>query len=168
MLGIITWSIVISLNFQDSYVNTPISSFQKSYEAMLAGKWSLAKELLAEMKRSNTKIDSSSLSRLVELSQSSIYNANVLTGLRLFKEYGVDFQKGDGHLLTIAAVHDKWGQVTERLLQYGADPNKPWVNYANNRMAFTPLAYAAMGPISFISLKIIVSSELFVMTGGSL
>ncbi len=150
------WSIVLSMNSQVGFGNPEISECQKSYEAMLAGKWDIAKQLLADMKKRNIKIDPNSLSGFVEMSQSTIFNAKVLTGLRLFKEYGVDFREDNGQLLFIVANHDKWGQVTERLLQYGADPNKPWENSKNRRIAFTPLASAAMGHDNLVQAKLLL------------
>ena len=58
MLGMFGWSIVLSMNSQVGFGNPEISECQKSYEAMLAGKWDIAKQLLADMKKRNIKADS--------------------------------------------------------------------------------------------------------------
>ena len=129
---------------------------QDALDAMIVGHWDRAKLILQNMRKSGQKVDVKKLASFVEMSQSSIYNANVLTGLKICKEFGAEFNKDEGELLPIVVVHDKWGQVTERLLQYGADPNKTWVNVANRHSAFTPLAFAAMGTKTIVQAKLLL------------
>ena len=116
-----------------------------AFGAMAHGRWDRARFLLDQLTDGKKKkVHIFYVQGLVEWAQSSQYNANVLTGIRWCKEYGANFKEDDGSVLYTAIVCDKWGEVFERLLQYGCDPNKPWVNRQNMNYSVTPLA-AAIG-----------------------
>jgi len=63
------------------------------------------------------------LSTFVALCRSSSWYGKVLTGVRLCFERGADPNALQASSLRIAAYHDKYGKVVERLLKYGAKPN---------------------------------------------
>lgn len=93
--------------------------------AILAGRWERAKELLAEIRAAKTGLGDGSMASLMDGGRigADNYYANILTGIRLYKEAGASPNEANGKALYLAAEGDKYGQITERLLQYGADPN---------------------------------------------
>lgn len=96
--------------------------------AILAGRWERVKELLAERKAEKTGLGDGSMASLMDggYIQADNYYANILTGIRLYKEAGAGPNEANGKALYLAAAGDKHGQIIERLLQYGADPNHRW------------------------------------------
>ncbi|MEI7986779.1 MAG: ankyrin repeat domain-containing protein [Armatimonadota bacterium] len=116
-----------------------------AFGAMAHGRWDRARYLLDQLTDGKKKkVNIFYVQALCEWAQSSQYNANVLTGIRWCKEYGANFKEDDGYVLVTAINCDKWGEVVERLLQYGCDPNKPWVNRRNMNFSRTPL-FASIG-----------------------
>ena len=93
--------------------------------AILAGRWDRAKELLAEVKAEKKGLGNGSMASLMDGGYigADNYYANILTGIRLYKEAGANPNEANGKALYLAAAGDKHGQIIERLLQYGADPN---------------------------------------------
>ncbi len=96
--------------------------------AILAGRWERAKELLAEIKAEKKGLGDGSMASLMDGGYigADNYYANILTGIRLYKEAGASPNEANGRALNLAATGDRYGQITERLLQYGADPNHRW------------------------------------------
>ena len=134
-----------------------------AFGAMAHGRWDRARFLLDQLTDGKKKkVNIFYVQALCEWAQSSQYNANVLTGIRWCKEYGANFKEDDGYVLVTAIYCDKWGEVVERLLQYGCDPNKPWVNRQNLNHSVTPLA-AANGSTKILKmlLKFGASTEKY-------
>ena len=96
--------------------------------AILAGRWERVKELLPERKAGKTGLGDGSMASLMDggYIQADNYYANILTGIGLYKEAGASPNEANGKALYLAAAGDKHGQIIERLLQYGADPNHRW------------------------------------------
>ncbi len=97
--------------------------------AIADGKWARVTELLGEIKAENRKFPVGSIAGLMNgRIASDTYYANILTGIRLLNEAGDNVNAVNGYALFLAAGGDKHGQIIERLLQYGADPNRPYFN----------------------------------------
>jgi hypothetical protein len=77
------------------------------------------------MKGENRKLGEGCMSALMAGGRiaSDNYYANILTGIRLYKEFGANPNEANGKALYLAAEGDRYGQITERLLKFGADPN---------------------------------------------
>ena len=91
--------------------------------AMVAGRWDRVSELLPEWKEKYKDQRDGAMSYLCGFVGADDKYANVLTGIRIAKEAGANPNGDNGHALYIAAMGDRHGQVVERLLKYGADPN---------------------------------------------
>ena len=92
-------------------------------EAILAGCWPRTQELLEKMKQEKRLPGPHLIVSLCEYSGSSQRYANILTGIRILRDYGVDVKSVSDEALSTTIGQDEWGQVTERLIQYGANPN---------------------------------------------
>ena len=77
--------------------------------AILAGRWDRAKELLAEMKAENRKLGEGSIAALMAggYIAADNYYANILTGIRLYKEAGANPNGANGYALYLAAEGDR-------------------------------------------------------------
>ena len=60
---------------------------------------------------------------LCRFSGKSDMNGNVLTGMRLLRDHGANPSGNHGCAMWHAAELDEWGDITERLIQYGVNPN---------------------------------------------
>jgi ankyrin repeat protein len=98
-------------------------------QAMIAGRWGRAKQLLNEIgsftKPEFKSVGRSIASELCHFAGSSDKYSNALTGIRLAHDYGADVTGLHNYALAIASSNDEWGQITERLIEYGAKPDKP-------------------------------------------
>jgi hypothetical protein len=96
--------------------------------AILAGRWERANELLVEIRATKSGLGDGSMASLMDGGRigADNYYANILTGIRLYKEAGANPNEANGKALYLAATGDKYGKIIERLLQYGADPNHRW------------------------------------------
>ena len=110
--------------------------------AIADGKWTRVKELFAELKAEKRKPSEGSIAALMNgRIVSDLYYANILTGIRFLKEAGENVNGTNGYALYLAAGGDRHGQIIERLLEYGADPNHAYFNpeYKNrNRIEGIP------------------------------
>lgn len=68
---------------------------------------------------------------LCTFSGRSDMTGNVLTGMRLLYEHGANPSGNHGAAMLQASRLDRWGEVTERLIKYGVNPNAKCSMIAN-------------------------------------
>lgn len=104
--------------------------------ALIAGRRERAKELLNEVgsfkKPQYKRLGELVIDYLCGFSGASDRYANALTGIRIAHEYGASVTSARNDAMAAAAMMDEWGQITERLLQYGYKPDDGC--YANNSL----------------------------------
>lgn len=96
-------------------------------DAIIAGRWDRAKELLNEIGSfKNPKyagMRSGVIGRLCEYAGASDRYANALTGIRLLFERGADPAGNRNIAIAYVIGKDQWGEIIERLIQYGVKPD---------------------------------------------
>jgi hypothetical protein len=95
--------------------------------ALIGGRWERAKELLNEVgsfkKPQYKRMGENIIVYLCGFAGASDRYANALTSIRLAHEYGASVTSPKNDAMAAAASMDQWGQITERLLQYGYKPD---------------------------------------------
>ena len=104
--------------------------------ALIGGRWERARELLNEVgsfkKPQYQKMGELVITYLCGFAGASDRYGNALTGIRIAHEYGASVTSARNDAMAAAAMMDGWGQITERLLQYGYKPDDGC--YANNSL----------------------------------
>ncbi len=121
----------LTLVYQQRYQPPPDKELYPTTEylsnAMIAGRWERAKTLLKEIgsfKKAKYQAQGKHIiSDLCQYSGASDRYANVLTGIRMVYEAGADPTGNRNGAIAGTTGKDQWGQITERLLQYGVNPN---------------------------------------------
>ena len=164
----------VALAFQTQSFSVPDSQRYPNpaflRDSIIDGRWVRAKQLLEMIKASGKVVDMKQVEGLCEFSGASDRYANVLTGIRMCHDFGADIKGHGGKLLGICAGKDQWGELTERLIQYGADPKGGFIKSKAGLTAWGPIsttvAFNKKTIVAEIYLKNGASPDVFCDFGG--
>jgi ankyrin repeat protein len=107
--------------------NEKIPTLNYICDPIIAGEWNHVRKVVREIGSfKNPKYFQSGqlvIGVLCQYAGASDRYANALTGIRILHEIGADARGQHGRAMFTAASMDNWGQITERLIQYGVKPN---------------------------------------------
>lgn len=128
MVGLIVSLTSISfLTFAEPGQVEPLRNLSRICDPIIEGRWNDAKRVLKEIGSfkdpKNVRVAQSVIATLCQYASASDRYANALTGIRMVHELGADASGENNRAMATCAMMDHWGQMTERLIQYGVSPN---------------------------------------------
>ena len=118
--------LLLAVNFLPAQVQTPTNQ-PDLVDLIVRSRWGELDQALKEIKsfpRGQYKeYGETIIGSLCMYSGKSDKTGNLLTGMRLLYEHGANPSGNHGKAMFMATRLDEWGEVTERLIKYGVNPN---------------------------------------------